>query len=88
MFDWIILGNLIISAAVGAVFGILGAMVQYRFDRKRDDIAWERKKEELLLQWEHEQRENRNREMRADMDVIFEQARQSFDGTPSSLSEK
>lgn len=63
--DWTTLVNWIISGVIGFSFGALGAMVKYRFDRKRDDLAWERRLEELRQQWEYERKENERREIRA-----------------------
>jgi hypothetical protein len=52
--DWATLVNWIISGLVGFIFGVIGTTLQHRLDRKRDDLAWQRKLEELQRQWEHE----------------------------------
>lgn len=46
--------NWIISGLIGLIFGVIGTALKYRFDRQRDDFAWERKLEEMRRQWEHE----------------------------------
>ena len=46
--------KLIVSGFIGLAFGIISAWVTYRYERKRDDIAWEREKEKLQRQFEHE----------------------------------
>ncbi len=45
----------IVSGVVGLLFGgIIGGFITYRFDRKRDDLRWERDKQQLEKQWKHE----------------------------------
>jgi len=46
--------NWLATGFIGLFFGIIGAWVAYRYERKRDDIAWEREKEKLRQQFEHE----------------------------------
>jgi hypothetical protein len=46
--------NWIVSGFIGLAFGIISAWVTYRYGRKRDDIAWQREKEKLQRQFEHE----------------------------------
>lgn len=47
--------NTIFVAIVGSFFGgIVGAWVTHVYQRKRDDIAWEREKEKLKKSFEHE----------------------------------
>ena len=48
--------NWIVSGFIGLCFGIISAWVTYRYERKRDDIAWEREKERLQQQFEHERK--------------------------------
>ena len=66
MIDWSMLVNWIITGLLGVVFGTSSAWVAYRYNRKRDDIKWERdrtrreedwqrEQEKLRQQWTHEQ---------------------------------
>lgn len=48
MVDWLI------SGSIGLVFGLFSAWVAYRFQRRRDDIAWAREKLKLQEQFAHE----------------------------------
>jgi len=52
--DWILSMNWIISGFIGLLFGIIGGWATYRFDRKRDDIAWEREKQRIQDEWQHQ----------------------------------
>jgi len=52
--DWLTLTNWIVSGAISLIFGLIGGWVAYRLERKRDDIAWERKQEELTRQFQHD----------------------------------
>ncbi|RME60109.1 hypothetical protein D6779_02780 [Candidatus Parcubacteria bacterium] len=52
--DWQTLINWLVSGFVGFIFGIGSSWVTYRYERKRDDIAWEREKEKLKQQFQHE----------------------------------
>lgn len=52
--DWGLLVNWIITGAVGLVFGVIGGYATYRFDRKRDDLRWQREKLNLKDQWEYD----------------------------------
>jgi len=40
--------NLIASGFIGFCFGAISTWLKYRYDRKRDDIAWEREKKKQL----------------------------------------
>ena len=54
-FDIPFIINTIFVAAVGSFFGsIVGAWVTHFYQRKRDDLAWEREKEKLHEQYVHE----------------------------------
>ena|SRR5215213_8351264 len=54
-FDFSMFINTIFVAMVGSFFGsIVGAWVTHHYQRKRDDIAWEREKEKLKQQFQHE----------------------------------
>lgn len=44
----------LVSGSIGALFGALGAWVVYRFERKRDDIAWARDRKKQLEEFLHE----------------------------------
>ncbi len=46
--------NWIGSGFIGLIFGVVGAWVAYRYERKRDDISWEREKEKLQQQFTHD----------------------------------
>ncbi|MEM4234688.1 MAG: hypothetical protein QXU75_06040 [Candidatus Methanomethylicaceae archaeon] len=48
--------NWLVSGFIGLIFGIGSAWVTYRYQRRRDDIAWEREKEKLREQFEHDKR--------------------------------
>ncbi len=48
--------NWMVSGFIGLIFGLVTAWVTHRYQRKRDDIAWEREKEKLQEQFEHEKR--------------------------------
>lgn len=48
--------NWVVSVLIGLVFGIGSAWVTHRYQRQRDDIAWEREKTKLREQFEHEKR--------------------------------
>lgn len=52
--DISVLINWIVSGFIGTVFGIFSAWVAYRYERRRDDILWEREKEKLQQQFEHD----------------------------------
>ncbi len=52
--DTTILVNWIVSGFVGLIFGIISAWITYRYERKRDDAAWEREKEKLQQQFNHD----------------------------------
>ena len=52
--DWLTITNWIVSGFIGLAFGLIGSWVSYRYDRKRDNIAWEREKEKINEQWKHE----------------------------------
>lgn len=52
--DWAILINWIVSGFIGLVFGILGGWVTYRRDRIRDDIAWQREKQQFQEDWQRQ----------------------------------
>ena len=52
--DISILINWIASGIIGLIFGIIGSWVAHRYDRKRDDISWEREKEKLQQQFKHD----------------------------------
>jgi len=53
--DWPLLINWIVSGLIGLVFGVISAWIAYRYERKRDDIAWQREKEKLQQQHRHDQ---------------------------------
>jgi hypothetical protein len=46
--------NWITTGFIGLFFGVISAWVVYRYERKRDDITWEREKDKLRQQFEHE----------------------------------
>ena len=48
--------NWAVSGFIGLMFGIGSAWVTHRYQRQRDDIAWEREKAKLREQFEHEKR--------------------------------
>jgi WXG100 family type VII secretion target len=52
--DWALLINWIVSGFIGFVFGMISAWISYRFERKRDDIAWQREREKLQEQHRHD----------------------------------
>ena len=52
--DISVLINWIISGFIGLFFGIISAWFTHRYEKKRDDIAWEREKEKLKQQFDHE----------------------------------
>lgn len=52
--DWALLTNWIISGLIGLLFGLIGGWVTYRFDRNRDDIAWQREKQKIQDDWRHQ----------------------------------
>ena len=54
-FDVPFIVNTIFVAAVGSFFGsIVGAWITHRYQRNRDDVAWEREKEKISEQYAHE----------------------------------
>ena len=53
-FDLPTLINWLASGFIGFVFGIAGTWVTYRYERRRDDIAWKREKEKLEKQFEQD----------------------------------
>lgn len=54
--DWVVSMNWVISGLIGLIFGIIGGWATYRFDRKRDDIAWERDKQRIQDEWQHQKK--------------------------------
>ena len=52
--DWALLINWIVSGFIGFVFGMISAWISYRYERKRDDIAWQREREKLQEQHRHD----------------------------------
>ena len=48
LIEWVVAG------LVGFIFGVAGAWVAYRFERRRDDIAWSREREKLEARFEDE----------------------------------
>jgi hypothetical protein len=46
--------NWLVSGFIGALFGAIGAWVVYRFERKRDDIAWARDRKKQLDEFMHD----------------------------------
>ncbi len=54
--DWVLSMNWVVSGLIGLVFGIIGGWATYRFDRKRDDLAWERDKQRIQDEWQHQKR--------------------------------
>ena len=54
--DWAMLFNWIIGGFIGAIFGAVAAGIKYRFDRKRDNIEWERKLKLSEMESEREYR--------------------------------
>jgi hypothetical protein len=52
--DWTQIINWIVSGAIGLLFGVIGGYITYKFERKRDDIQWEREKLKLEQQWKQE----------------------------------
>jgi hypothetical protein len=55
--DWATLLNWIFSGLIALIFGIIGTWATYRFERKRDDIRWQRDKQQLEEQWNQKLRE-------------------------------
>ena len=53
-FDIVILINWVGSGLIGFLFGVATTWVTFRFERKRDDIAWKREKEKLYIQFLHD----------------------------------
>jgi len=45
---------MMVSGAIGCLFGVALAWVTYRYNKIRDDVSWEREKEKLRLQWDQE----------------------------------
>lgn len=56
--DWTQVINWIVSGAIGLLFGIIGGYITYKFERKRDDIQWEREKLKLEQQWKQEREQS------------------------------
>ena len=52
--DWPTLVRWIIEGAVAFVFGLVGGWVAHHLARKRDDIAWQHREEELEKQFQHD----------------------------------
>ena len=50
MIDGALILQWIVSGLVGLTFGVVGAWVTYRLNRKRDDLNWQREQRELLKQ--------------------------------------
>jgi hypothetical protein len=48
LFNWIVMG------LIGVFFGTISAWIAYRYERRRDDIVWEREKIKLHQQYEQE----------------------------------
>jgi chemotaxis protein histidine kinase CheA len=48
------LTNWLATGLIGLFFGVISAWVAYRYERRRDDIAWTREKDKLRQQFEHE----------------------------------
>jgi hypothetical protein len=46
--------NWVISGCIGFFFGVALAWVRFRYERKRDDINWEREKAKLQQQFEQD----------------------------------
>jgi hypothetical protein len=46
--------NWVGSNLIGFLFGVAATWITFRFERKRDDIAWKREKEKLYIQFLHE----------------------------------
>ena len=55
--DLVLLLNWIISGFIGLLFGILGGYATYRFEKKRDDLRWERKKLQMEMMWQQKLKE-------------------------------
>ena len=54
MADWTHLSNWLISGFIGLLFGVVGTLVTYKLNRRKDDIAWEREREKIKHQWQHD----------------------------------
>lgn len=68
--DWTILINWIVTGFIGLVFGIIGGYATYRYDRKRDELQWEREIAKLAQQWKHEQEQ---------MEIVWQQKLQELE---------
>ncbi|HNE04759.1 MAG TPA: hypothetical protein PLT08_09595 [Anaerolineales bacterium] len=53
-FDLTLLINWVTSGFIGLIFGLISASVTYRYEKKRDEKAWEREKEKIQLQFQHD----------------------------------
>lgn len=67
--DWGTLINWVVTGLIGLIFGVIGGYVTYRFDRKRDDLLWERERAKLEQQWKHE---------REQMELVWQQKLQEL----------
>ena len=48
------ISNWIISGFIGLIFGIISAWLTHRYEKKRDEVAWEHEKEKLNQQFKQE----------------------------------
>lgn len=55
MIDWPAFANWIITGLLGVLFGTASGWVTYRYQRRQDDIKWEREKELRREDWQREQ---------------------------------
>ncbi len=56
--DWELMINWIVSGAIGLIFGLVGGYVTYRYDRRRDDVNWQREKIKLEELYKHEKNQS------------------------------
>lgn len=55
MTNWLMFSNWVITGLLGVLFGTASGWVTYRYQRRQDDIRWEREKEHRREDWQREQ---------------------------------
>jgi len=75
--DWVTVSTWIVSGLIGTTFGIVSTWATYRFERKRDLIAWEKERKQQLEKFEHEQKmlELQFQQRLVELDLNFKQER-------------